>query len=255
MYYYNFYIAKGVKFMSKRLSKLLQVLCLAVLVVAMLAIAAHPVYQVHAANNLVTQADIADAYARFRTAATSMNKPLSDWNYGHTYRVDVADYYQVYTDKTKSTAIIICDITFDNKTYTIKFNTATNYYPGLQTILDQLEYIQASWPECFILNGSTNTGTSETVEDTPDVPSIIFGIGIDDDGDGLYDRYTEPDGKTAYRPEDFNNELTFQMYVIEHLDIYANLVTISETGEVYWRETGDYIGITETGGGHGIDID
>lgn len=280
--------------MKKHYKKMLR-LVVTLLLPALIVIVAFPAKITQAEQPEITQQVVADAYARFKSTAMDANIPLSSFSYGHKYIIEVADYYQVYVNENNTAAIIICDVMFDGTKTPIKFDTSIDYYPGLDSIKEQLKYMQNEWPECFAFD-NTNTPTQpeqpteqpseqpepeqpeqpseqpgqETEQESTTIPSdqliidefgnpiepnyeeALYGVGVDDDEDGVYDRYVKPDGVTAYMPEEFNNQLTFQMYVIEHLDIYDRFVTITTTGEVYWKESGDYIGLTEDGGGHGF---
>ena len=184
----------------------------------------------------VTRADVQSAYALFKDKALSENLQLSSYTYGHEYIIQVADYYQVYTSNDGKDAIIVCDVTFDKKTYTIKFNVANTYYAGLDPLLEDLRYAKALTPESFINPNGEGTGVEELTQ---------FGVAVDENGDGLTDYFTEPDGKTAYPRELFSTEYDWQIYVVQHPELYIGLVDIEDNGEIYWAETGEYIGYND----------
>ena len=219
-------------------------------IIIMLVILHFDTLRVHAETPM--RSEIQAAYQRFRATALSENLPLTEYSYGHEYIIQVSDYYQVYTDQNETAAIILCDVTFDKKTYTIKFSTINDYYAGLNTLLAKLKYAKMTTPECFEGLGRPADTTDESLHyDEP------YGVAIDEDEDGIIDYWTAPDGKTAYPPEQFVEEYDFQIYVVQHLDLYVGLVDIDTSGEVYWRADGRYIGYPEgyEDGGQGVDID
>lgn len=227
--------------------------------------------KVHAAQEELTNSDIQAAFESFKTYATSHNESLNPMIAGtEQYQISVQDYYQVYMNADKTDAILICTVKFNNKLYKIKVYVLIDYYPGMQRIFNQLDTIKEQYPEYFLRGQTAVTPVPQwpSVTENPneheqtgpatpngneDVIHVKHGVGVDENNDGVFDYFIEPDGLTTYMPEQFDEDLTFCEYVIAHLDLYKSYIEIDSIGAVYWKQTGEQIGYAPDGGATGIN--